>query len=86
MIATIKQNKIGHLHVWFGDVNIIEVSKYSYFSIDKDNNKESDLYIQAKGDIESFLDDIDSDLAKDILDGYTVKTEILDDYAELINR
>jgi hypothetical protein len=80
MIATIKQNAVGHLHVWFGDVNIIEVSKYSYFSIDKDNNKESDLYIQSKKDIECFLDDLDSDLAKEILEGYTVKADILDDY------
>ena len=80
MIATIKQNAVGHLHVWFGDVNIIEVSKYSYFSIDKDNNKESDLYIQSKKDIECFLDDLDSDLAKEVLEGYTVKADILDDY------
>ena len=82
MLATIKQNKIGHLHVWLGDVNVSQSGKYNFLS----DGKESDLYIQAKGDIESFLDDIDSDLAKDILDGYTVKTEILDDYAELINR
>jgi len=41
MLATIKQNKIGHLHVWFGDVNINEVSKYNFLS----NGKESDLYI-----------------------------------------
>lgn len=82
MIATIKQNKIGHLHVWFGDVNIIEVSKYNYLS----NGKESDLYIQNESDIESFLDDINSDDAKMICDGYTVKTEVFDEYAELINK
>jgi hypothetical protein len=76
MIATIKQNKIGHLHVWFGNVNIIEVSKYNYLS----NGKESDLYIQTTEDIQSFLDDLDSDLAKDVLEGYTVKADILDDY------
>ena len=82
MIATIKQNKIGHLHVWFGDVNIIEVSKYNYLS----NGKESDLYIQSKKDIECFLDDIDSDVVEMISNGYTVTTEILNDYAELINQ
>jgi len=80
MLATIKQNAIGHLHVWFDNVNIIEVSKYSYFSIDKDNNKESDLYLQTTEDIQSFLDDLDSDLAKEVLEGYTVKADILDDY------
>ena len=82
MLATIKQNKIGHLHVWFGDVNIIEVSKYNYLS----NGKESDLYIQNEGDIQSFLDDIDSDVVEMISNGYTVTTEILNDYAELINQ
>ena len=82
MLATIKQNKIGHLHVWFGNVNIIEVSKYNYLS----NGKESDLYIQSKKDIECFLDDIDSDVVEMISNGYTVTTEILNDYAELINQ
>ena len=79
MIATIKQNAIGHLHVWFGDVNIIEISKSNYLSADK-NNKESDLYLQTTEDIQSFLDDLDSDLAKEVLEGYTVKADILDDY------
>jgi len=79
MIATIKQNAIGHLHVWFGDVNIIEISKSNYLSADK-NNKESDLYLQTAEDIQSFLDDLDSDLAKEVLEGYTVKADILDDY------
>ncbi|MFM2118201.1 MAG: hypothetical protein RL316_1391 [Bacteroidota bacterium] len=79
MLATIKQNKIGHLHVWFGDVNIIEISKSNYLSADK-NNKESDLYLQTTEDIQSFLDDLDSDLAKEVLEGYTVKADILDDY------
>jgi len=79
MLATIKQNAIGHLHVWFGDVNIIEISKSNYLSVDK-NNKESDLYLQTTEDIQSFLDDLDSDLAKEILEGYTVKADILDDY------
>ena len=79
MIATIKQNKIGHLHVWFGDVNIIEISKSNYLSLDK-NNKESDLYLQTQSDIQNFLDDLDSDLAKEVLEGYTVKADILDDY------
>lgn len=79
MIATIKQNAIGHLHVWFGDVNIIEISKSNYLSVDK-NNKESDLYLQTTEDIQSFLDDLDSDLAKEVLEGYTVKADILDDY------
>lgn len=79
MIATIKQNAIGHLHVWFGDVNIIEISKSNYLSLDK-NNKESDLYLQTQSDIQNFLDDLDSDLAKEILEGYTVKADILDDY------
>ena len=82
MLATIKQNKIGHLHVWFGNVNIIEVSKYNYLS----DGKESDLYIQNEGDIQSFLDDIDSDIVEMISNGYTVTTEILNDYAELINQ
>ena len=79
MIATIKQNAIGHLHVWFGDVNIIEISKSNYLSADK-NNKESDLYLQTQSDIQNFLDDLDSDLAKEVLEGYTVKADILDDY------
>ena len=79
MLATIKQNAIGHLHVWFGDVNIIEISKSNYLSVDK-NNKESDLYLQTQSDIQNFLDDLDSDLAKEILEGYTVKADILDDY------
>jgi hypothetical protein len=79
MIATIKQNAIGHLHVWFGDVNIIEISKSNYLSVDK-NNKESDLYLQTQSDIQNFLDDLDSDLAKEVLEGYTVKADILDDY------
>lgn len=79
MLATIKQNRIGHLHVWFGKVDIVEISKYNYISTGKDN-KESDLYLQSQSDIQNFLDDLDSDLAKDILDGYTVKAEILDDY------
>lgn len=82
MIATIKQNKMGHLHVWLGDVNISQSGKYNFLS----DGKESDLYIQNVSDIESFLDDINSDEAEMISNGYTVTTEILDDYAELINK
>jgi hypothetical protein len=82
MIATIKQNKMGHLHVWLGDVNVSQSGKYNFLS----DGKESDLYIQNESDIESFLDDINSDDAKIICDGYTVKTEVFDEYAELINK
>jgi len=81
MIATIKQNKMGHLHVWLGDVNVSQSGKYNFLS----DGKESDLYIQNEGDIESFLNDINSDEAEMISNGYTVTTEILNDYAELIN-
>jgi hypothetical protein len=82
MIATIKQNKMGHLHVWLGDVNVSQSGKYNFLS----NGKESDLYIQNKKDIECFLDDINSDDAKMICDGYTVKTEVFDEYVELMNK
>ena len=82
MLATIKQNKIGHLHVWLGDVNVSQSGKYNFLS----DGKESDLYIQNVSDIESFLDDINSDDAKMICDGYTVKTEVFDEYAEMINK
>lgn len=82
MIATIKQNKMGHLHVWLGDVNVSQSGKYNFLS----DGKESDLYIQSKIVIEYFLNDINSDDAKMICDGYTVKTEVFDEYAELINQ
>jgi ATP-dependent Zn protease len=82
MLATIKQNKISHLHVWLGDVNVSQSGKYNFLS----DGKESDLYIQNQSDIESFLDDIDSDVVEMISNGYTVTTEILNDYAELINQ
>jgi len=73
---------MGHLHVWLGDVNVSQSGKYNFLS----DGKESDLYIQNESDIESFLDDINSDDAKIICDGYTVKTEVFDEYAELINK
>jgi len=82
MLATIKKNKIGHLHVWLGDVNVSQSGKYNFLS----DGKESDLYIQNEGDIQSFLDDINSDVVEMISNGYTVTTEILNDYAELINK
>lgn len=51
MKATIQQNKMGHLHVWIGDVHVEQTAKYNYLG----NNKESEIYLQSDTDIGNFL-------------------------------
>lgn len=77
MKATIQQNKIGHLHVWIGDVQIEQVAKYNYLG----NNKESEIYLQKDADIGNFL----SQLPKKDVDmvelGYKVVSDsVSEDY------
>jgi len=79
MLATIKKNKMGHIHIWFRNVNVVQVDKYNFHG----NEQESDLYLQNQSEIRSFLDDIDSEDAEKILDGYTIKTFIADEYKDM---
>lgn len=76
MIATIKQNKMGHLHVWLGDVNVSQSGKYNFLS----DGKESDLYFQFENDVTSIMDVLTIEDKDSLYKGYIVKTNICDEY------
>lgn len=79
MLATIKQNKIGHLHVWKGDVHVDRSDKYNFLS----ENKESDLYLQLDSDIDSVIDILSNKDKDSLYKGYIVKTNIDNDYFDM---
>ena len=67
---------MGHLHVWRGDKNIQQVSKYNFES----EGKESDLYLQNEQDIKFFMELLGEDNADMVRDGYTVKGEAFEEW------
>lgn len=79
MNATVQQNSLGHLHVWFKRVNVEKVERYNYHG----NGQESDLYLQTQSEIQTFLDDIDSEDAKCILDGEASQIYIPDEWKDM---
>ena len=76
--VTVRMNKMGHLHVWRGDKNIHQVSKYNFEA----EGKECDLYIQNEQDVKFFLELTGEQIAEMIREGYTVKCEIFEEWFE----
>ena len=79
MIATIKQNKMGHLHVWLGDVNVSQSGKYNFLS----DGKESDLYFQFENDITSIMNLLAIEDQDSLYKGYIVKTDLPSEYFDM---
>ena len=79
MIATLIMNRMGHLHVWKGDVHVERSDKYSYVA----ENKESDLYFQLDSDIDSVIDILSKEDADSLYKGYIVKTNIDNEYFDM---
>lgn len=76
-ITTLVMNSMGHLHIWKGSKNPIQVAKYNW-TVD---GKESDLYIQNDTDIETMLDYLSPDERERLESGWSVVTnKIPSDY------
>ena len=80
MIATLIMNAMGHLHIWRGDVHIERSDKYNFLS----ENKESDLYFQIDTDIDSIIDILSNEDKDSLYKGYVVKTNIDNDYFDML--
>ena len=80
MIATLIMNAMGHLHIWRGDVHVERSDKYNFLS----ENKESDLYFQLDTDIDSIIDILSEQDKDSLYKGYIVKTNIDNDYFDMI--
>ena len=80
MNSTLIMNRMGHLHVWKGDVHVERSDKYNYLS----ENKESDLYFQIDTDIDSIIDILSEQDKDSLYKGYIVKTNIDNDYFDMI--
>ena len=80
MIATLIMNRMGHLHVWKGDVHVERSDKYNFLS----ENKESDLYFQLDTDIDSVIDILSEQDKDSLYKGYIVKTNIDNEYFDMI--
>ncbi len=80
MIATLIMNAMGHLHVWKGDVHVERSDKYNFLS----ENKESDLYFQIDTDIDSIIDILSNEDKDSLYKGYVVKTNIDNDYFDML--
>lgn len=76
MIATLIMNRMGHLHVWKGDVHVERSDKYNFHS----EGKESDLYLQFENDVTSIMDVLTIEDKDSLYKGYIVKTNICDEY------
>jgi len=79
MIATLIMNRMGHLHVWKGDVHVERSDKYNFLS----ENKESDLYLQLDTDIDSVIDNLSDENKDSLYKGYIVKTDLPLEYFDM---
>ena len=76
--VTLVMDKMGHLHLWNGNVKPVRVSKYKY---ETDTGKESDVYIQDSYDIQAVMESLSSEEKDDLDNGYIVHTtNVCDDY------
>lgn len=66
---TLVVDRMGALHVWYGDVDPVQISKYEF-------RPQSDIYIQNSQDVCDYLDSLTltSDQRIDLDNGWTVCT------------
>ena len=69
MDLTMVQNRMGHIHVWYGRKEIHQVSKYNWHD---NTGKESDLYFQRQDMIEYVYDSLRPDDLEDLAGGWVV--------------
>lgn len=74
--VTVRMNKMGHLHIWRGDKQIHQISKYNFEA----DGKQSDLYLQDEQDVKFFLELTGEDNSEMIREGCTVKCEIFEEW------
>lgn len=72
-------NRMGHLHVWKGNVHVERSDKYNFHS----EGKESDLYFQLDTDIDSVIDILSNEDKDSLYKGYIVKTDIPNEYFDM---
>lgn len=74
--CTIQMNAMGHLHIWAGNVEPKQTSKYNYTV----NGNDSDLYFQADYDVQAILDYLTPEDREDVDNGWTIRTWIPEEY------
>ena len=76
--VTLVMNKIGHVHMWRGNVKPVRVSKYNY---ETDKGKAADVYLQDASGVDSILNSLSDEEQEELKSGYTVTTtSITDEY------
>lgn len=75
--VTLQMNKMGHLHVWSGEVKPTQSGKYNYVA----NGRDSDKYAQREDEINTFMNLLNPDEIGELKKGYPIITRnIPDDY------
>lgn len=76
--VTLVMNKMGHIHMWKGKVEIVHVSKCNF---ETRNGTPADVYIQNEYDVNEILNSLTPDEKEGVTNGYQiVSTNIPDDY------
>jgi len=76
---TCQMDKMGHLHMWKGEVDPLRKEKYLYTV----NGSESDSYLQDENDINQVVNYLTQDEQKSLKEGYPITSNsIPDEYFE----
>lgn len=75
--VTLQMNKMGHVHMWRGNVIPTQVSKYNH----KVGGKESEVYFQNSQDVDALVDSLTGEERGELMKGYrVVTTNVSDEY------
>lgn len=75
MLCTIKEDAMGSLHVWKGDVNPVGY-KYTWHA----EGREADLYVQEGFGAEQFKSELSKTKQAQLRRGYAITAQIYDEY------
>ena len=77
MLATIKMDAMGNLHVWKGFRHIHSAGNHLYHDR---RDHEADMFLQAEADIEAFMDSLSAEHVQQLGEGWTVYTMVSDEW------
>ncbi len=67
--ATVQMNKMGHLHIWTGEVEPVQVGGYKFLG---EVGQECDVYIQGQAGVDYILGSLTDEDQADVLSGWSV--------------
>jgi len=76
--VTLQQDKMGSLHMWMGNKDLVQTGKYLYKSKD---GKDADVFVQNSDDVDAILNHLNPEDREHVVKGFKLVThEVPDDY------